>query len=222
MTRSRLRGLWRQFIGWPGAPYLTAFVFYLLTIAPTLLWGDDAEFQRRAFTLELGAGITDHPLYLLWAHLFTWLPIGDVAFRVNLCSAVGASVGVGIIHVLLRRLDATPRAAWIGAGALAVSQAYWMHAVRTEVYSTYLALFALFLYAGLRWLHTERAGWLMLASFVLALSLSVHVLALTATPALILLAIRSKRIRHTLLGLAAFLAGLIPLGLLLTGAGGGN
>jgi hypothetical protein len=222
MTRSRLKSLWRSCIDWPGAPYLAAFVFYLLTIAPTVLWGDDAEFQRRAFTLELGAGITDHPLYLAWAHLFTCIPLGDIAFRVNLCSALGAAIGIGLVHALLRLLGAGPRAAWLGAGALAVSHAYWMHAVRAEVYSTYLALTALFLLAGLRWLATERVGWLALASFVLALSLSIHVLALTALPGLLILAFHTKNARHIFLSLAGFVAGLIPLALFMATIGAGE
>ena len=222
MTDSPARRVWRQFIVSPPAPYLVAFTFYLLTLAPTLLWGDDAEFQRRAFTLDLGAGITDHPLYLVWAHLFAMLPLGDIAFRVNLCSAVSAAAGVGIVHTLLRRLDASPRAAWIGASALAVSQAYWMHAVRTEVYSNYLALFALFLFAGLRWMQTKRAGWLILASFLLSLSLSIHVLALTALPGLLLLALHARNVRHAWLSLAGFAAGLIPLALFLVGTGNGE
>lgn len=211
----------QRFVNWPGVPYLAAFGFYLLTLAPTVLWGDDAEFQRRAYTLGLGAGITDHPLYLLWAHLFTRLPVGDAAFRVNLCSAVGAAIGVGVVHALIRRLKASTRAAWIGAGSLAVCQAYWMHGVRAEVYSTYLALFALFLLAGVLWLDTRESKWLALATFMLSLSFSVHMLALTALPGLIILSMRARSLRDTVAGLGGLIAGLIPLGLFiwLTGEG---
>jgi len=210
-----------QFIDWPGASYLAAFGFYLLTLAPTVLWGDDAEFQRRAYTLGLGAGITDHPLYLLWAHLFTRLPVGDAAFRANLCSAVGAAIGIGTIHTLIRRLRASTRAAWIGAGSLAVCQAYWMHGVRAEVYSTYLALFALFLLAGVLWLDTRESKWLALATFILSLSFSVHMLALTALPALIVLCLRVRSPGDAISGFGGLIAGMIPLGLFiwLTGEG---
>lgn len=222
MTHARLGLLWERWARWPGLPFLTAFAFYLITLAPTLLWGDAAEFQRRAYTLELGAGITDHPLYLVWAHLFTRLSLGDVAWRVNFCSAVGASAGIGIVHHLLRSLNASSRAAWIGAGALTVSQAYWTHGVRAEVYSTYTALFALFLLAGVRWLHTRRAGWLALASVVLSLSLSVHVLALTAVLGLFALYIHARDARQIYSGLAALIVGALPLTLFLLLANGNN
>ena len=195
----------------PAAPFLAALLFYILTLAPTVLWGDDAEYQRRAYTLEIDAGMRGHPLYLYWAHLFTRLPVGDVAYRVNLCSAFGAAIGVALVWATLRRLGASGRAAWLGAGALAVSHAYWMHAVRAEVYSSYLALFALSLWAGVRWLEERRAGWLALAAGALALSLPVHLLGLTALPALALLFLRCRSPRQALAGAAGFVAGLLPL-----------
>ena len=198
-----MEGALSRWAGRPAAASLAALALYAATLAPTVLWGDDAAFQRRAFTLELGAGVTDHPLYLVWAHRFTRLPFGDVAFRVNLCSAVGASAGVGVVYAILRQLGVRRRAAWIGAGALAVSQAYWAHAVRAEVYSAYLALFALFLLAGVRW----------------SLSLSVHLLGLTALAGLILLLARSRDPGDAAVGLGGLAAGLLPLGVFVWLAG---
>ncbi|MBC7242155.1 MAG: DUF2723 domain-containing protein, partial [Anaerolineae bacterium] len=164
-----------------------ALALYLVTAAPTVLWGDDAELQRRAVLLQWDAGPRDHPLYILWAHIFTYLPCGDPAFRVNLCSAVSGALGAALAYAILRRLGAGALAAGLGAGALAVSHAYWMHSVRAEVYTTFLVLFAGFLLAGLRWLERSRPTALALAAFLLGLSLAVHPVALTALPAVALL-----------------------------------
>jgi len=202
--------------------FLTVLIFYLLTLAPTVLWGDDAEFQRRAYTLDLGAGVRGHPLYIVWAHAFTKLPVGDIALRVNLCSAVSAAAGVALVYALLRRRMGGG-AALAGAGALALSQAYWMHAVRAEVYSTYLVLFALSLYAGVRWLDERRPAWLGLCAFVLAVACSVHLLALTALPALVFLLIWSvwqgRSWSSLACGLGGFALGLLPLAFFLSLAG---
>ena len=48
-------------------------------------------FQAQAYMLGV-THLTGYPTYLLLAHLFTYLPFGDPAFRVRLASAVfGAS-----------------------------------------------------------------------------------------------------------------------------------
>lgn len=187
--------------------FILALALYLLTLSPTVLWGDDAELQRRAVLLQWEAGPRDHPLYLLWAHVFTWLPVGDKAFRVNLCSAVSGALGVALTYILLRRLGADALSAGLGAGALAVSHAYWMHSVRAEVYTTYLFLFASFLLAGVRWLEARRPTVLGLTAFLLGLSAAVHPLALTALPALVLLFARAPSRRAVWMGLAGLLAG---------------
>ncbi len=185
-----------------------ALALYLTTLSPTVLWGDDAELQRRAVLLEWNPGPRDHPLYILWAHLFTLLPVEDAAFRVNLCSAVGGAVGVALAYVLLRRLDASVLTAGLGAGALAVSHAYWMHSVRAEVYTTFLCLFAGFLLAGVRWLEESRPAALGLAAFLLGLGAAVHPLALTALPALAVLWLHAPGRRPAVMGAAGLLAGL--------------
>ena len=63
-----------------------SLVFYALTLAPTMLEGDSGEFQSLLRTLGI-VHTTGYPLYTLVGHAFTWLPFGDVAYRVNAFSA---------------------------------------------------------------------------------------------------------------------------------------
>ena len=70
---------------------IAAFALYLRTLAPTVLGFDSGEFQFVVPTLGL-AHPTGYPLYLLLGKLFTALPVGDVAYRVNLFSAVAMAV----------------------------------------------------------------------------------------------------------------------------------
>ena len=71
--------------------FLGSLVLYIRTLAPSLLFGDSAEFQTIAHTLGIGHP-TGYPVYVLLARLFTLLPIGEVAYRVNLFSAFCAAL----------------------------------------------------------------------------------------------------------------------------------
>ncbi len=136
---------------------LAAFGLYLLTLAPTVLEADGGEFQFVPWLPGI-AHPTGYPLYILlgwlWTHL---LPFGEVAWRMNLLSAVLAAVAVGVTYAVARQvvdqvLPTTPYlarvlAAVVAAATLAVTQALWSQALIAEVY----ALHALFV-AVLLWL----------------------------------------------------------------------
>ena len=74
-----------------------AFALYTATLAPTVLAGDGGEFQFVLYLLGV-AHPTGYPLYTLlgwaWSHL---LPVGDVAYRMNLLSAAGAALAVALL-----------------------------------------------------------------------------------------------------------------------------
>ena len=84
----------------------------------------------------------DHPFWILLAHPFTRLPIGDVAFRATLWTSLWAAVAVALVYAVLRRLTSSGWAAAVGAATLMVSHTFWTHAVRAEVYSLSMALLA--------------------------------------------------------------------------------
>ena len=70
---------------------VAGLLLYIRTLAPTLLRGDSAEFQTLAKTLGM-THPTGYPVYLLVAKVFTWLPVGNTAYRVTLFSAVCAAL----------------------------------------------------------------------------------------------------------------------------------
>src|SRR4030042_7191791 len=67
---------------------------YTATCAPSVLFGDGGEFQFVPYILGI-AHPTGYPPYLLlgwlWSHL---LPMGDVAYRMNLFSVLWAALAV--------------------------------------------------------------------------------------------------------------------------------
>ncbi|MGB3904428.1 MAG: DUF2723 domain-containing protein, partial [Anaerolineae bacterium] len=121
-----------------------SFAVYVKTLAPTLLMADAAEFQFACYLLGV-AHPTGYPLYLilgwLWSHL---VPLGDVAFRINLLSAVFAALAMGLLYplildVLRRTVRSVDRhllraTAVIATLTLAFSRTFWSQAVKAEVY----------------------------------------------------------------------------------------
>ncbi len=124
---------------------LGSFVLYVITLAPSVLFADAGEFQFVPYILGI-AHPTGYPLYLLlgwaWSHV---LPIGDVAYRMNLFSALWAALAVGLSYPLALRvvrrgapgIDSLSArlAAVVAAATFAVSQTFWSQAIIAEVYS---------------------------------------------------------------------------------------
>jgi hypothetical protein len=132
-------------------------VLYVATLAPSLAYdgGDGHELTIVAATLGL-AHPTGYPLYTWIGHLFTLLPLGDVAYRTNLMSAVlGAGCGA-MLYLVARRLGLGRGVAIWTAALHGVSTTFWSQAVITEVYAPNALMVALTLWLGLRWADTAR------------------------------------------------------------------
>ena len=95
---------------------LFVFVLYLRTLAPTVLPYDSpalldvAMLQMQVCVLGI-THPTGYPTYLMLSHLFTYLPLGDCAYRVNLASAAYAALAVLAVYAagLLLSRRARPR-----------------------------------------------------------------------------------------------------------------
>src|SRR5512147_1708949 len=100
----------------PLAVLAVVFVVYAWTAAPGMMWLDAAELTTAAATLGI-AHPPGHPIPSLLGKLLALVPLGDVAWRVNLASALaGAIAAAATAHAaarVARRVapDATPRLA---------------------------------------------------------------------------------------------------------------
>ena len=184
-----------------------AFALYAATLAPTVLAGDGGEFQFVPYLLGV-AHPTGYPLYTLlgwaWSHL---LPLGDVAYRMNLFSAFWAALAAGLSvltsSALLRQAlpDLTPAVrrllALLAASLLAVTPTLWSQALIAEVYGLHIFWVVLLLYLVLTWGQRRRnasptpAGdavgrkYLLLTALCFGLSLTHHSTTLLLAPALL-------------------------------------
>jgi hypothetical protein len=93
----------RARIGFPIALFLIALSIYFRTLAPTITWRNDGadggDLIAAAYTLGI-AHPPGYPVYVVLGKLFTLLPIGDVAYRVNLMSAFFAAATIPLVYLI--------------------------------------------------------------------------------------------------------------------------
>jgi hypothetical protein len=120
--------------------FLLFLALYVRTAAPSVLSGDSAEFQMAAPLLGVPHPTT-YPLYVLLGKLATLvIPVGDMAWRVTIVSAVCAALAVTLLFGMAHHLSASPAAALVGALALGLAPGLWNAATMAEVYALLMAL----------------------------------------------------------------------------------
>src|SRR5215216_5191653 len=117
--------------------FLIVLLFYLQTLAPTVLYYDPIEFPD-SVVLQIQA-----------------IVLGDPAYRVNLSSAVFAAATVLLVYLLCLRLTKRVVASCVAALLFGLSRDFWSQAVITEVYTLNTLLVALAILALLSWRDTS-------------------------------------------------------------------
>jgi hypothetical protein len=172
-----------------------ALAVYALTLTPSLsyLSPDGSELATVPYVLGL-AHSPGYPLYTWLGFLFSHLvPLGDVAFRINLMSAVMGALAAGGLYAALVILlpEGIPPAFRRGIAALAAlllafSKTFWAQSLIAEVYAPNALGIALTLLALLRWDRTRKLWDFFLFALVFGLSLGLHLSDLGFAPAFIL------------------------------------
>jgi hypothetical protein len=172
-----------------------SFALYAVTLAPTVLAGDGGEFQFVPYLLGV-AHPTGYPLYTvlgwLWSHL---LPFWDVAYRMNLFSALWAALAVALLYPLTRSLlrQVFPALslsihrliAIAAAVTFAVTPTLWSQAIIAEVYGLHIFFVVLIFYLLLSWGEGRQPRHLLLAALTFGLSMTHHSTTLLLAPAIL-------------------------------------
>ena len=181
---------------------LVAFALFFSTLAPTVLEADAGEFQFVPWLPGI-AHPPGYPLYTLlgwlWLHV---LPFGEVAWRMNLLSALIAAGAIGLLVqvvrlVLNQTLPETPVPAQrivavIAALTLAATPTFWSQAIIAEVYALHTLFVVLILWLALQ--SGERVWAGQLLAVTLGLGLAHHVTTILLVPAVVVyVIIRSGR-----------------------------
>jgi hypothetical protein len=136
----------------PTGVVIAAVFLYLRTLAPgTVYLQDTAEFQTKLYNLEI-IHATGYPLYQIVGKLWTMLlPIGTIAWRVNLLSAFFSTICLVCLCCIMQQIGVRPWAIVAACGMLACSPLFWSHAILASAYPMHIALAALSGLMLLRW-----------------------------------------------------------------------
>jgi hypothetical protein len=210
----------------PAAITLIALLVYWRTLLPSVSnWGDSAKFQYLAQVWGIPHP-TGYPLYLLLTRLFAMLPWGDVAYRVNLLSAVCGALAAGVLALVALKISRDPLAAGAAALLAAFSPIFWSQAVVAEVYALNAVWVVLCLLLILRWRDTARPAALFAFMLAYGLSFSHHLSMVLLLPAFVFWAVCRQpgaliRPRNLVVGLLAIGLGIAPYSYILLRASQG-
>jgi hypothetical protein len=158
-------------------------LFYLFTLAPTIIGGDSSQFAWDVFRFKLHIGrASDHPLFILIGKLFSFLPF-ELAYSLNLVSAFFGVCTIILIFLIVKRLTTSVLSAAFGSLSLMVSHAFWSHAVIAEVYTLNGFLLALIIYFSIR--PSENIYEKALKFLIFFLGLFNHLILILTLPAII-------------------------------------
>ncbi len=200
--------LWRY--GGAALVFVISLATYVATLQPSVPFWDCGEFAA-AIALQQVPHPPGAPLFLMYGKLFHLLPLGDPGWRMNMISALASAVASVFLYLLLvlvlekiwrvqgeTVVDVLHRygAAVIGALALTFSDTVWFNAVESEVYASSLLFVAIVLYLGFLWyVRADEPGaerYLLLAAYLIGLSIGVHLLSILAIPGILFLVVYRK------------------------------
>ncbi len=186
---------------------IVSAVVYLLTIEPTASFWDCGEFIASSYKLEVGHP-PGNPVFQLFARFFTIFTDNmHAAMAVNAFSAICSALTIFFLYltiVFLAKRVVKPSdegtystakaigiigSGLVGSLAYTFSDTFWFSAVEGEVYAMSSLITALVFWAMTKWY--EQADrpyanrWIVLISFLMGLSIGIHLLNLLAIPAIV-------------------------------------
>ena len=173
----------------PGVVAGVLTIVYCATLAPGVTLWDAGEFQSAIRSLGIPHP-PGTPLYVMigavWARIFA--PLIGFARAMNVLSALATAAGCAVLGASVARWTSS-RIAGVAAGLTAGAMlSVWRSATETEVYALSLALALIALALADRAGMTQRWRDAVLAVYVLALAVPLHLSALVVAPGVVVLA----------------------------------
>ena len=159
----------RRDVLWAAATALVTLALFVVTLRPDVGGTEDSpkfQFVGRVLGTSHSPG---YPFYSMATYAFGQLPIGTLAYRINLFSAVCGALSCLCIFLTARRLGVTRPLSFAAALAAATSYPVWSNSVTAEVYTLAAVLSGMAIYwliafaqAGATWrLYAACAMWAM-------------------------------------------------------------
>jgi len=195
------------------APILLAILLlsvYGITLAPGLTWANRGADGGDLIAAAATNGVphpSGYPVYIFLARLFQHLPVGSLAFRTNLLSALMAAFTSALTCKLVSRISQNASAGFVSGLAFGFSPLFWSQAVITEVYTLHAFFVTLILF-----LFAEETKSDPILGLTFGLAMGNHVTSIFLLPLVFVSANRSsllRRIAWTGAGLLSYI--ILPL-----------
>ena len=202
---------------------------YLLTLAPGVVWaGAGIDSGDLAAAVAVG-GVphpTGYPTLMLLGLAVRAIPLGDLALRLNVLTALAAAgslIALGLLSARLRLRSNSPLPLPAAAAGAAVLTLYglaplvWSNAIVTEVYALAALLQWSALYAAVRARVHADAGhgqwrWAVASGTLLGLGVGAHITVVLSAPALAVILLLGRWRSGEAWRLAALAAGGMAAG----------
>lgn len=156
---------------------------YVMTLLPGVGWGDTAEWQTVPHVLGI-PHTTGYPLYIFAGKLFTYLPFGNIAYRLNLMSAFFAAVAAFFVYLTVQKLTKDIASAVASGLIFAFSNTLWSQAVIAEVYTFNAFFVSSVIFFMVMWRLSRNLRWFLIATVLYAFSFGNHLTMITMVPAI--------------------------------------
>lgn len=210
--------------------FVVPFALYMATLAPSVTFFDSGEFMTAAASLG-SAHSPGYPLFLMYVKPFTWLPLGNIAFRINVATAVSSSLACLMVYVLTSFLlkkevlienqrfsQVAAKLASLAAAVLfGVTPRLWLQSNHDKPYPLLAFIAAVIFFLLLTWQEqyhegVERPSYVYVCTFLAGLAMGVHQTIVLLLPAWFLMITLTdwrmlKRAKELLLATAFALLG---------------
>jgi hypothetical protein len=125
----------RRDVAWATVITVATLAFFIVTLRPDVGGTEDSpkfQFVGRVLGTSHSPG---YPFYAMATWAFGWLPIGTLAYRINLFSAVCGALSCLCVFLTARRLGVTRPLSTAAALGAATSYPVWSNSVTAEVYT---------------------------------------------------------------------------------------
>lgn len=160
--------------------FLSSFYVYLITLAPTVYFGDSGELISMAGYLGIPHP-TGFPLYMLFSKLTLTIPFANPAFRVNLISAVFSGLAASFFFLTALKLTGNRLKGLLKyllpallALVFAFSYTNWSQSVVARIYTMNAFFCAAALYLLMVYEEKPLKKYLYLLGFITGLGAGLH------------------------------------------------
>jgi len=192
---------------------LIPFIVYVLTLERKLVGGDTSSYAYELPKMML-LPPTGYPIFSMIGKIFSLIPIGELAFRLNMISAVFGSLTILFLFLGIYNITKNIASSFCASLCFAFTVPYWHVANRLEFDTLNSFIIALLIFAITVYMNNPSIKNLYFCSIALGLMLTNHPIAFFIMPAFLILIILIKpkifkRLKTTINSILLFISPVI-------------